>query len=149
MTVDKNTFRSFLHESRIYFNQFLSWLVLNTPSWHIFIQVSVDGLTFSPLNYVLYHVSFVLYSCDGMNVCGTGLLTSPLYIPHVIYECIWERRCNDSDGKTEELGRKTCSSATWSTTDPTCTTLGANLGPRRETLHCIHSIATGPSARAV
>jgi hypothetical protein len=69
MTVDKNTFRSFIYESRIYFNQFLSCLVLNTPSWHIFIQISVDGLAFSPLNCVLYNVSFVLYSCDGMRTC--------------------------------------------------------------------------------
>jgi hypothetical protein len=44
-----------------------------------------------------------------------------------------ERRWNDIDrGKTEELGRKTCPSATSPTTNPTWIDLGANPGLRGE-----------------
>jgi hypothetical protein len=39
-----------------------------------------------------------------------------------------EHRWNENDGKTEELGGKTCPSATLSTTNPTWTDPGSNPG---------------------
>jgi hypothetical protein len=60
------------------------------------------------------------------------LLTLPYYAFPIWYEC-WERRCNDT--LTEEnrrTRRKTCLSATLSTTNPTWIDQSANPGLRGE-----------------
>jgi hypothetical protein len=49
-------------------------------------------------------------------------------------------------GETKKLGRETCPSATFSTTNPTCTDLGANLdlhGERSVTNRKSHGMAYG------
>jgi len=58
-------------------------------------------------------------------------LTDILFIPQMIYE-YGERRWNDIDRENRRTRRKTCPSATLSTTNPTWIDPGANPGLRGE-----------------
>jgi hypothetical protein len=56
-------------------------------------------------------------------------LTDILFIPQMIYE-YGERRWKDIDRENLRTRRKTCPSATFSTTNPTWIDMGANPGLR-------------------
>jgi hypothetical protein len=74
---------------------------------------------------------------DGVRlcVCGTGLLTGPFSIPQMIHEWIWIYGGMILTGENRTL-RKTCPSATVSTTNPTQTALGVN--PVTLNYLCLH-----------
>jgi hypothetical protein len=74
-------------------------------------------------------VMLLFMSMDWDYVSELRRLRGLLFIPRVIYEC-GEPRWNDIDRGSRITRRKTCPSATLSTTNPTWTDPGANLGFR-------------------
>jgi hypothetical protein len=74
------------------------------------------------------------YCSDGMRLCfcGTGILTGPLSIPHMIYEWIWSSGGMILIRENRRTRRKSYPSATLSTINPILTELGAESGLRDE-----------------
>jgi hypothetical protein len=66
-----------------------------------------------------------------MCLCGTGSLKGPLSILHMIHEWIWSSGGMILTGENRRTRKKTCPSATLSTTNPTRTNLGAKPSLRR------------------
>jgi hypothetical protein len=72
------------------------------------------------------HINF--YCCDGVRLClcGTVPLTDPLSISQMIQEWIWSSGGMILTGENRRTWRKSCPSATLSTTNRTWTDLGEN-----------------------
>jgi hypothetical protein len=74
------------------------------------------------------------FCCVGWNNVSVELLplTGPLFIPQMIHEWIWSSGGMILTGENRRTRRKTCPSATLSTTNYTWTDLVGNPGLRRE-----------------
>jgi hypothetical protein len=105
--------------------------------WGIEVEYRKFDITTNPLcsmTIVMFECRAVettfiyFYFCDGVRLClcGTGSLTGPLSISRMIHEWIWSNGGIILTGENRRTRRKTCPSATLSTTNPTWTDLGTN-----------------------
>jgi hypothetical protein len=78
------------------------------------------------------HLIEICYCCDSvrLHLCGTAAANGPIVHPQMIslHEWIWSSGGMILTGENRRSRRKTCPSATLSTTNPTWTVLGTNPG---------------------